>query len=69
MKLQTKMLMVIPDPTHIQYIMYRNTYKVQLFNTNHDRILQVKQYVLGLLAEAVTFNKPDSILKTVELQK
>ena len=66
MKLQTKMLMLIRDPTHIQYIMYRNTYKVQLFNTNNDRILQARQYVLGLLAEAVTFNNPDYILKTEE---
>ena len=60
--------MVIPDPTHSQEILYRQTRKVQLHHTANDSIRQASQQFLDWIAAPVTDNNPYAILKTSELQ-
>ena len=42
-ELQTVMMMVIPEQTHIQEILYQHTRKVQQQNTNNTRLKQHRQ--------------------------
>ena len=61
-------LILIPDPTHDQEILYRHMRKVQLRNTSHARLGEAKNKVLESLASDAAINNMDAVLKTAELQ-
>ena len=68
MELRTRMLVMIPEPTHIQDILDWHTRKFQLQNKTNSRLQYSRRHVLDLLASAVTANNPYSILKIAELE-
>ena len=68
MELRTRMLVVIPEPTHIQDILDWHTRKVQINNKTNSRLQYSRRHVLDLLSSAVTTNNPYSILKIEELE-
>ena len=68
MELQTRTLMVIPEPTHIQEILDRHMRRVQLWYKTHARIRESREKVLKSLAADAAINNLDAVLKTSEIQ-
>ena len=67
-RLQTRILMVIQDPTHSQWIIDRHSRKVQLRNTTHARLIEARNKILESLAADAAINNLDYVLKTAYLQ-
>ena len=61
--------MVIPEPTHSQYILSWHVRKVQLRNTTNTSVLQSRQQVLDSHESAVTKENLYYTLKAENLQK
>ena len=68
MELQTRTLMVIPEPTHSEEILDTKMCKVQLRNIAHARLRESRNKVLELLAADAAINNPYDVLKTADTQ-
>ena len=68
MELQTRTLMVIPEPTHSEEILDTKMCKVQLRNIAHARLRESRNKVLEFLAADAAINNLDAALKIPDLQ-
>ena len=63
-ELQTRIIMVIPDPFDSQEILYRNWRKFQLCNRAYARLIEFRNKVLESLAVDAAINNLNDVLKT-----
>ena len=67
-ELWTRIMMVIPDPVHSQYILYRQLRQIQLHYTTHTSLREARDKILESLAEDISINNLYALLKTSDLQ-
>ena len=63
-ELQTRIIMVIPEPFDSQEILYRNWRKFQLCNRAYARLIEFRNKVLESLAVDAAINNLNDVLKT-----